>query len=549
MSRVRVLLGRGRRGIHDVVSGRLTRVSAVTIAALACGATPAAAWVERYSFDDLPPATEPSSTTNNAYQDRGLILDQGCGYYRIGGFGPAPFGPKTGGQALVVGGVNPCPTPSIYLGMTNGARTLQLWVRSPALPRQLIATDWTDSGNPVSTTLTLVPDAWTRVQVKRPTGAAIGVVSLQSPTAGEFLVDDVAASDAQPGPPPATQLGPGPADGTTSTSASLTFANADPDPTFTCQLDAEPPAECASPWTRTGLPPGTHTLTVRATGIFGVPELLAHTVQWTIARAPDQTVAPSCPASGPDADRDGLPDACDTVGLPGTVPPTSGESATVKVDAGVVFIKLPASATRAAGRAPARGARLQSGGGTPQSGYVPLKGTATVPVGSTVDARAGTISLTSATGASVKGGGPPTASAQLSAAIFQIRQDRAKRRASTSKKKLPPNPTALILRSPDTAIAAAQCRIDRAGVIRSISAVVPKGTFQFVGAAATVTTQARTANIRTVDRCDGTYVEVGRGVATVTSLHRKRKRVVQVRSGRGYLMTGDFVGIEGRKGR
>lgn len=555
-----------RLGHRADTVGRSALAAATCAAALACTAAPAQAWVERYSFDDIPAYASPSSESNNAYAGRGLVMDQGCGYYRIGSYGPSPFGPRTGSQALVIGGINPCSTPAHYFGWTNEPRTVQYWVRSATTPRDIVANDFIEP----STTHALSASGYTRIQRVKPAGSSWGIMSLSSPTGGEFVVDDIAVSDQPPAAPPATIIDSAPPASTTATSASVAFHNADAGPTFTCQLDAAAATACTSPWTRTGLAVGAHTLRVRATGIFGIQETSARIVNWTVTTPPPppppgggsttpppstpgtttpptQQTEPVCPPGGPDTDRDRIPDACDTVGAPGTVPPASGERTNVKVESGVVFIKLPPGI---AGARAGIAATRQQAAPTPGSGYVPLKGNATVPVGSTVDARAGSITVTSATGASVRGGqAPPTASAKLSAAIFQIRQDRAKRAAGKSKKKLPPNPTALILRSPDGAIAAAQCRSGGAGVIRSLSAVVPKGTFQFVGAAATVTTSTKIANVRTVDRCDGTFTEVGRGVATMTSLHREHRKTVRVKAGRAYLMKGNFLSIEGKKGR
>lgn len=568
-----------RLGLRATSPARLGFATATCAAALAVHADPAAAWVERYSFDDIPAFASPSTESNNIYSDRGLVMDQGCGYYRIGAYGPSPFGPRTGGQALVAGGINPCSSPSHYFGWNNAPRTAQLWVRSASTPRSIVATDYTNPGSPVATTYTLSAGSWTRIQVVKAAGASVTLLELRSPTSGEFVVDDIAVSDQAPTAPPATVIDSQPPASGTNTSATVAFHNTDPDPTFTCQLDDAAATACTSPWSRTGLAVGTHTLRVRATGIFGAQEATAKVVTWTVTAPPPPpppappattppatspppvktTQAKTTPAKppmidpyancqpGPDSDRDGIPDSCDTVGAPGTVPPEPGERTTVQVVAGEVFIKLPPGAAGA--RAGVEATRQQAAP-DPGTDFIPLKGNASIPVGSTVDARAGSINLTSATGASAKGGNEaPTASAKLSAAIFQIRQDRAKRHSGKAKKKLAPNPTALVLRSPEGAIAAARCRENRGSVIRALSAVVPKGTFQFVGATATVDTATAIANIRTVDRCDGTFTEVGRGVATVTSLHRKHRKVVRVKAGRAYLMKGDFVGIEGAKGR
>ncbi len=119
--------------------------------------------------------------------------------------------------------------------------------------------------------------------------------------------------------------------------------------------------------------------------------------------ARDNCTAVPNPAQ-PDGDADGVGDACE-VGLPGTLAPIAGERVNIEVVAGEVFVKFP-------------------GGSLKQSspGFVPLKGQASVPVGSTVDARKGTVAM-----ASAQNSQGTQRNARLSAGIFLIRQQRAKR--------------------------------------------------------------------------------------------------------------------------
>src|SRR5206468_648471 len=78
------------------------------------------------------------------------------------------------------------------------------------------------------------------------------------------------------------------------------------------------------------------------------------------------------------------------------------------------FVRLPVSA-QSSRRLAAK---------VPLAGFVPLKGIAALPVGTTVDARAGTLRLTSTVDGRRLGRGGRTQSATLSAGLFAIRQRR-----------------------------------------------------------------------------------------------------------------------------
>src|SRR5205085_9675544 len=79
-----------------------------------------------------------------------------------------------------------------------------------------------------------------------------------------------------------------------------------------------------------------------------------------------------------DSDHDGVGNRCE-VGGPGTEPPVDGRTVIARVLSGVVFVRLPASA-----RSSRRLAQV-----APIKGFVPLKGSAALPVGTVVDARRG----------------------------------------------------------------------------------------------------------------------------------------------------------------
>jgi fibronectin type 3 domain-containing protein len=103
--------------------------------------------------------------------------------------------------------------------------------------------------------------------------------------------------------PPDTTLTAKPASSTTSTSASFSFVSSEPNSTFSCNADAGNFVSCASPRSYSGLTPGTHTFTVRATDAAGNVDPTPATYTWTIVSPtqPDTTlptVSFASPANG-----------------------------------------------------------------------------------------------------------------------------------------------------------------------------------------------------------------------------------------------------------
>jgi hypothetical protein len=200
---------------------------------------------------------------------------------------------------------------------------------------------------------------------------------------------------------------------------------------------------------------------------------------------------------------------------------------------GQVFVKLPpGTALPAEVRARLKRARQQG----PEPGFVPLKGVASLPVGSIVDARQGQLAVDSA----AEFGRPGTSEATISAAIFQIRQQRARRRHHRR-----PATTDLVLMTP--AGAARACAPDQPkpphGIVRTLFGRTSKGLFRTFGGASVTT--VRKGRWRTSDRCNGTLTEVGSGRATV--FNRVTGRQVTVRAGQGYLVRSKlFVAKKGR---
>ena len=193
---------------------------------------------------------------------------------------------------------------------------------------------------------------------------------------------------------------------------------------------------------------------------------------------------------------------------------------------GKVFVKVP-SGTRLPPLPPGQPK-------PPVAGFRALEGVASLPVGSVVDARAGTLKLTTA--ADFKKG---TVRRRLqagtfSAAIFAIKQARSRRAAQA---KLPP--TDIVLRTPPRKGRA--CAVSRPpkGAIRRLTATA-KGVFRTVAGASTVT--IRNATWTTQDRCNGTVTRVVRGRASV--FDRNRRRTIRLRQGRSYRAKARLFGAK-----
>jgi Bacterial Ig-like domain (group 3) len=224
-------------------------------------------------------------------------------------------------------------------------------------------------------------------------------------------------------------------------------------------------------------------------------------------------------------------------------PPAAGVTANVTVIQGVVLISEPSSGH-------AHTASESTAGGS----LVPLKGSTTaVPVGSTIDARKGTIEM--ATAADYRGAVDPRHRLQtgvFSAGMFTIQQMTARQALVVAKRQHKRRATGipatnLRLTNNSNALMAARCRRSGApgrGIVRSIHGVA-NGLFATIGAASITTVHNATWTVE--DRCDGTLTEVGRGRATVASPMHLHQRTVTVKAGEAYLVTARF--LEGpRKG-
>ncbi|MBO9534065.1 MAG: hypothetical protein J7513_13930 [Solirubrobacteraceae bacterium] len=513
--------------------------------AFALGFTvPAAnAAVETFTYDDVPTGEIPMAAGSNhdnygPYYPRGLITPwQGC--MTTGVYSAAPGFAYSGNQFLMVSDQDACGgnlnmaffDPVLY------PTTIQFAVRgqlSASLPSQVTIQAYGFVG--ASTTQVLLETrtitfgtGWQVVTFRAPAGNKYSRLAFTTgPAIGPvLLVDQVRVS--VPRLTPTVTFGSIPAT-TSDTKLSVPFTpNADAERTV-CSLDGAPAQPCSSPVTYEGLALGAHEVKVTAYDTFGFADPNPPVARWNVVPVPTPTPTPDPCLGGPDSDGDGINDACDTVGLPATAPSIAGVQAKTVVLSGEVFVKLPGASGASAKR-------------LAEPGFVPLKGTAVLPVGSTVDTRAGDVQVVTATGATAKGA-PTRATSRVAAAIFQIRQRRAARRAKGSKKKLPPSPTQLILRNATGAVGAARCDVKGSrGVVRSLSATIPKGIVQVSGSAAQVTATKANTTMRIVDRCDGTFAEVGAGALSLRDT--RRHKTVRVTRGRSYFVPGKILRPKG----
>jgi hypothetical protein len=198
--------------------------------------------------------------------------------------------------------------------------------------------------------------------------------------------------------------------------------------------------------------------------------------------------------------------------------PVAGKTATVAILSGKVLIKLKNSN---------------------QFVLLSTSGAISIPIGSTVDALGGAVSMTTAADTLSPTNHDHTVdSGTFSEGLFAVKQQ-----ADTHQGVAPA--TNLVLQTPVGAVAKAKCRRTGPpgkGVVRSLRGVV-KGVYRTVGAASTTTASNGTFMVQ--DRCDGTLTKVLKGRATVTykQKHGRRTRSLTrtVRAGQSYLVKERFL--------
>jgi hypothetical protein len=353
------------------------------------------------------------------------------------------------------------------------------------------------------------------------------------------------------GAPPTATIASGPVGTSPTTTPTFAFTADDPAASFECSVDGGTFTACASPFTTPALGAGPHTFAVRAVNFLGTGAPATQSFQVAVPGDTDADAIPdatdNCPTvANPDQadkDKDGIGDACDSSDASG--PPVLGSTVIARVVSGEVFVKFPPGFTP---RTAARAAQLPAG--TP-AGFAPLKGAEVLPVGSTVHAVRGRLSLTSASGP-IKGGLTPTQKADFYDGIFKIRQKKSRKPI-----------TDLSLSSPDFAkVCGASARNGlRSGPLAAGAAATKKkktsskkvaaqlwgdgkGSFRTTGkhSAATV----RGTKWLTQERCDGTLTRVTRGVVRV--LDKTLNKTVTVRAGRSYLARAQRATIKTKGG-
>ncbi len=351
---------------------------------------------------------------------------------------------------------------------------------------------------------------------------------------GSLDVDDVGFS---PEAQPDADITSGPSGTVPTGEATFTFAANQPGASVFCKLDGAASAPCTSPVSYTGLADGAHTFSVITVDRWGTTDATPATRAWTVARPADRDgdgvvdAADNCPdnanAGQADGDNDGVGDACELL-PPATAPIEAGKATRVRLLSGEVFVKLPAGASASA---------FTTGLRVPfqDDGFIPLKGAATVPIGSTLDTRKGAVGLTAAlNGQRPRSKRQLRREARFRAGIFQIRQARKSRKRARKAR----IPASARLVSPAGAEAACARSAPGGGPLKGVRvrslSMTAKGVFRAVGGAATAAPAKGTATFITTDRCDGTVTEVGRGRVAVIARKTGKKRTVK--AGRAYIV-------------
>jgi hypothetical protein len=316
------------------------------------------------------------------------------------------------------------------------------------------------------------------------------------------------------------------------TDAVFTFSSSTQGVTFRCQLDGGTVETCTSPETYSGLAPGSHTFQVFAVDSFGHFEATPQSTTFAVtgsseagATDPDGdailTGRDNCPdipnPSQIDIDRDGIGDLCDDSN--GSLTPTLAQTVVVRVVSGRVFIRYPRGKRQTPFTGAIAAGRIAQAQPGAQSGFVPLNGASTVPLGSTIDTEEGRIALTSAANRA-----GATQTADFYDGVFTVTQADAGRPVTELRLRGLPYRANCAVGASRAAHAAAKRRLGK---------LWGSGTGRFRTRGRFSAATVRGTKWLAVERCDGTLTQVTRG--TVSVFVRTTGQRVSVSAGDSFL--------------
>jgi hypothetical protein len=494
----------------------------------------------------------------------------------VSGLSPSS-GPQAGGTTVTITGANLTGATAVNFGAAAAASfsvnsDTQITAKSPPGSGTVDVTVTTPSGpSPVVPTdkFTYIPPAPVVSGVSPSSGPAAGGTSVTitgTNLAGATAVDFGATAASAITSDTATQIvatapkGSGPVDVTVSTPAGTSAAVAGDKFTYVSPPAATVPAATVGRVSTSGAtlndavnPNGSETVVFFEYGLdpkYGAPSAetafgLTTPAQVLAPGATPQPVMALVSGLVPNALYDARAVATNaggtvvgpetqftTAALPPPPAPVIGRTENITPVSGKVFIKLPGS-THALFEA----AGLVPDSTTTGKGFVPLTQARSLPVGTEVDARGGSLRLTDATTVSKKHKRPSTQTGDFSGGLFKITQS-----GKRSQKGLT---TMSLLDSgifPGAPSYSQECGTVSAHVLahkrRPLSKKVLQtltsnehGNFSTSGkySAATV----RGTDFSVSDRCDGTLTEVKHGVVTVTDF--RRHKTITLRAHQSYL--------------